>query len=124
MRLENGAGLAIRKILDIMNKSIYQSKEDERIGENNMFYVPDGTEQCGYYECKECGNRFLDVRIAPSLVCPYCGEAPDMEIGPDEEMPTIVESAKLIEMIRGAEEVEKMDTLLSLAITGGDYTWI
>ena len=47
-----------------------------------------------------------------------------MEIGPDEEMPVIVESAKLIEMIRGAEEVEKMDTLLSLAITGGDYTWI
>ena len=89
-----------------------------------MFYVPDGTEQCGYYECKECGNRFLDIWIAPALVCPNCGEAPDMEIGPDEEMPTIVESANLIEMIRGAEEVEKMDTLLSLAITGGDYTWI
>lgn len=35
-----------------------------------------------------------------------------------------MESAKLIDMIRGAEEVEKMDTLLSLAITGGDYTWI
>ena len=86
-----------------------------------MYYVPDGTKQCGYYECKECGNRFLDLRIAPSLVC---GEAPDMEIGPDEEMPVIVESAKLMEMIRGAEEVEKMDTLLSLALTGGDYAWI
>jgi hypothetical protein len=47
-----------------------------------------------------------------------------MEIGPDEEMPTIIESAKLIQMIRGAEEVEKMDTLLSLALTGGDYNWI
>ena len=47
-----------------------------------------------------------------------------MEIGPDEEMPKIVESAKLIQMIRGAEEVEKMDTLLSLAVTGGDYNWI
>ena len=47
-----------------------------------------------------------------------------MEIGPDEEMPVIVESAKLMEMIRGAEEVEKMDTLLSLALTGGDYAWI
>lgn len=23
-----------------------------------MYYVPDGTEQCGYYECKECGSRF------------------------------------------------------------------
>ncbi len=26
-----------------------------------MYYVPDGTEQCGYYECKECGSRFLDL---------------------------------------------------------------
>ena len=25
-----------------------------------MYYVPDGTAQCGYYECKECGSRFLD----------------------------------------------------------------
>ena len=47
-----------------------------------------------------------------------------MEIGPDEEMPKVVESARLIQMIRGAEEVEKMDTLLSLAVTGGDYNWI
>ena len=89
-----------------------------------MYYVPDDTDQCGYYECKECGNRFLDLIIAPAIVCPSCGEEPDMEIGPDEEMPKIVESAKLIQMIRGAEEVEKMDTLLSLAVTGGDYNWI
>ena len=39
-------------------------------------------------------------------------------------MPKVVESAKLIQMIRGAEEVEKMDALLSLAVTGGDYNWI
>lgn len=89
-----------------------------------MFYVPDGTEQCGYYECKNCDNRFLDLRIAPQLVCPYCGEEPDMEIGPDEEMPQTIESAKLIQMIRSTEEVEKMDVLLSLAITGGDYDWL
>ncbi len=89
-----------------------------------MYYVPDGTEQCGYYECSECGTRFLDLRIAPTLVCPYCGETPDMEIGPDEEMPQIVESARLIEMVRGAEEVDKMDALLSLAVTGGDFSWI
>ena len=74
-----------------------------------MYYVPDGTEQCGYYECKECGSRFLDLKIAPTLVCPYCGEEADMEIGPDEEMPKVVESAKLIQMVRGAEEVEKME---------------
>ena len=39
-----------------------------------MFYVPDETQQCGFYECEECGSRFLDLRIAPALVCPYCGE--------------------------------------------------
>ena len=88
-----------------------------------MYYVPDGTERCGFYECSDCGNRFLDIRSAPSVVCPYCGEDVDMEVGPDEEMPKAVESAKLIQMLEG-EDVEKYDTLLSLAITGGDYTWI
>ena len=52
------------------------------------------------------------------------GTEPDMEIGPDEEMPSTVESAKLIDMIRGAEEIGKMDTLLSLAVTGRDFNWI
>ena len=89
-----------------------------------MYYVPDGTEKCGYFECKDCGSRFLDVKIGPQIVCPYCGEEPDMEIGLDEEMPKVTESAKLIQVVRGAEEVEKMDTLLSLAVTGGDFSWI
>ena len=89
-----------------------------------MYYVPDGTQMCGFYECEACGNRFLDLKIGPKLVCPYCGEKPDMEIGPDEEMPVAVESAKLLQVVRGEEEVEKMDALLSLAITGGDYNWL
>ena len=61
-----------------------------------MYFVPDGTKLCGFYECedKECRMRFLDVRIAPTLVCPYCGEEVDMEV------------------------------LLSLAHTGGDFEWI
>ena len=59
-----------------------------------MYYVPDGTEVCGFYECEECGNRFLSLKIGPKLVCPYCGEEPDMEIGPDEEMPVAKETAK------------------------------
>lgn len=88
-----------------------------------MYYVPDGTERCGYYECQDCKQRFLDVRIAPTLVCPYCGEEPDMEIGPGEEMPEVREAAKLVQMIEG-EDVERYDTLLSLAVTGGDYEWI
>ena len=88
-----------------------------------MYYVPDGTERCGYYECEDCHTRFLDLQIAPTMVCPYCGEEIDMEIGPDDEITEPKESAKLIQMLEG-EDVEKMDTLLSLAITGGDYSWI
>ena len=84
-----------------------------------MYYVPDGTEVCGFYECEECGNRFLSLKIGPKLVCPYCGEEPDMEIGPDEEMPVAKETAKLLEMVEGTENVERMDALLSLAVTGG-----
>ena len=88
-----------------------------------MYYVPDGTIRCGYYECQDCKQRFLDVRIAPTMVCPYCGEEPDMEIGPGEDMPEAREAAKLVQMIEG-EDVERYDTLLSLAVTGGDYKWI
>ena len=47
-----------------------------------MFYVPDDTKVCGFYQCKECGERFLDVKIAPFMVCPYCEEEEDMELGP------------------------------------------
>ena len=89
-----------------------------------MYYVPDGTQMCGYYECSDRKNRFLSLKIVPQLVCPYCGEEPDMELGPDEEMPEIKEAAKLIQVVSGKEEVEKMDTLLSLAITGGNYDWL
>lgn len=88
-----------------------------------MYFVPDGTKLCGYYECEDCGSRFLSLQIGPRIICPYCGEAPDMEVGPDEEMPEIHEAAVLKEVIEG-ENVEKMDTLLSLALTGGDYSWI
>lgn len=88
-----------------------------------MYYVPDGTEICGFYECSECGQRFLSLQMGPIMVCPYCGEAVDMEIGPDEEMPVVKETAKLLEIVEG-ENVEKMDVLLSLAVTGGNYEWI
>lgn len=98
--------------------------EPEDGGENDMYYVPDGTQLCGFYECEACGNRFLDLKIGPKLICPRCGEEPDMEIGPDEEMPVTVETAKLLQVVEGEEEVEKMDALLSLAITGGDYNWL
>ena len=88
-----------------------------------MYFVPDGTKRCGFYECEDCGSLFLSLQIGPRIICPYYGEAPDMEVGPDEEMPEIHEAAVLKEVIEG-ENVEKMDTLLSLALTGGDYSWI
>ena len=89
-----------------------------------MYYVPDGTMMCGFYECEECSNRFLSLQIAPRLICPYCGEVPDFEIGPDDKMPETKEAAKLLSVVEGEEEVAKMDALLSLAITGGDYDWM
>ena len=66
-----------------------------------MYYVPDGTKECG-----------------------YCEAEIDYEIGPDESLEDVLDTAELIQKIEGEEEVEKMDTLLSLALTGGDYSWI
>lgn len=89
-----------------------------------MYYVPDGTVMCGFYECEDCGNRFLSTRIVPRMLCPYCGEEADMEIGPDDVLPETRDAAVLLQVVEGEEEVEKMDTLLSLANTGGDYNWL
>ena len=88
-----------------------------------MFYVPDGTTQCGFYECKKCGNRFLSLQTMKKIPCPDCERDIDYEIGPDEVMGSSEKNAVLIEIEEG-EDVEKMDILLSLAITGGDYEWI
>ena len=76
-----------------------------------MYYVPDGTKECGFYECKKCGNRFLSLQTMEKIPCPECEAEIDY-------------TAVLLEKIEGSEEVEKMDALLSLAITGGDDSWI
>ncbi len=90
-----------------------------------MYYVEDGTKACGFYECRKCGQRFLDVRHVKTMPCPYCSsETMDMEIGPDDEIPEVREDAELLEWIEGEENVERYDTLLSLAVTGGNYGWI
>ena len=89
-----------------------------------MYYVPDGTEVCGFYECEECGKRFLTLKIGPKFVCPLWGEEPELEFGPVDEMAVAKEAAILLEMVEGTENVERMDALLSLAVTGGDYEWI
>lgn len=97
-------------------------KAKKEIG--TMYYVPDGTKKCGYYECKKCGNRFLSLQTMEKIPCPDCEAEIDYEIGPDESMEDILDTAQLLQKIEGEEEVEKMDALLSLAITGGDCNWI
>lgn len=89
-----------------------------------MYFLDNGVTRCGYYECNDCGTRFLHETIVPKMICPYCGEEPDMELGPDDVVEEVSESAVLVEEINGLEEVERMDGLLSLASTGGDYNWI
>ena len=89
-----------------------------------LYYVSDDTERAGLYDCAACGNRFLHERIVPAMLCPYCGEEPDMEIGPDDEMPEMGSMAVLQQVIEGKEDVERYDALLSLAITGGEEDWI
>ena len=89
-----------------------------------MYYVPDGTIECGYYDCKKCGYRFLCMQSMKRIPCPDCEAEIDYEIGPDESLEDVLDTAELIQKIEGEEEVEKMDTLLSLALTGGDYSWI
>ena len=88
-----------------------------------MYYVPEGTKKCGYYQCERCGDKFLSLQTMNMIDCVYFAEEIDMEMGPDEDMTEVKDTAKLIEVLEG-EDVEKMDTLLSLAITGGNYDWI
>ena len=58
------------------------------------------------------------------IPCPDCEAEIDYEIGPDESLEDLLETAELKEKIEGEEEVEQMDALLSLAVTGGDFNWI
>ena len=88
-----------------------------------MYQVPGGTTRCGFYECKECVYRFLDLETEEAISCPSCAEEFDPEIGPDEVLPEERKDAVLLRIVEG-EDVEKMDALLSLAITGGNYEWI
>lgn len=89
-----------------------------------MYYVPDGTKKCGYYECEECGERFLSLHLEETIECPYCEKDFDPEIGPDEVMEEGGAVARLQRVLEGEEEIEKWDKLLSLAITGGDEEWL
>ena len=73
-----------------------------------MYYVPDGTKECGFYECKKCGNRFLSLQTMKRIPCPDCEAEIDYEIGPDESLEDVLDTAELIEKIEGVEEVKKI----------------
>lgn len=88
-----------------------------------MYFVEDGTEKCGYYECRKCDYRFLSVHTEKKAPCPLCEMDIDYEIGPDESIEDYLETAELVEVIEGKENVERMDTLLSVAYAE-DESWI
>lgn len=69
-------------------------------------------------------QSFLSLQTMKRIPCPECEAEIDYEIGPDESMEDVFDTAELLEKIVGEEEVEKMDGLLSLAITDGDCNWI
>mgnify|MGYP003205081421 CR=1 FL=1 len=87
-----------------------------------------------FINCTCCGPRLTILDALPydrertSMkefpMCPECEAEIDYEIGPDESLEDVLDTAVLLEKIEGSEEVEKMDALLSLAITGGDDSWI
>ena len=56
-----------------------------------MYYVPDGTKECGFYECKKCGNRFLSLQTMKRIPCPDCEAEIDYEIGPDESLEDVLD---------------------------------
>ena len=58
-----------------------------------MYYVPDGTKTCGYYECKKCGNRFLSLQTMEKIPCPDCEAEVDYEIGPGESLEDVLDTA-------------------------------
>ena len=55
------------------------------------------------YECKKCGNRFLSMQTMSRIPCPDCAAEIDYEIGPDETMEDVVDTAVLVEKIEGEE---------------------
>ena len=66
-----------------------------------MYYVPDGTKTCGYYECKKCGNRFLSLQTMEKIPCPACEAEVDYEIGPGESLEDVLDTAVLLQRIEG-----------------------
>ena len=88
-----------------------------------MFFVDDDTDKCGFYECRKCNYRFLSKLTDAKIACPLCEQDIDYEIGPGESLEDLLETADLIDVIEGKEDVYRMDTLLSAAYAE-DESWI
>ena len=67
---------------------------------------------------KNVGIDFSHYKRWKKIPCPDCEAEIDYEIGPDESMEDILDTAQLLQKIEGEEEVEKMDALLSLCYHG------
>ena len=88
-----------------------------------MYFIEEGTKKCGFYECKKCDYRFLSLHTEKKAPCPLCEQDLDYEIGPDESLEDLLETAELLDIIDGEEEVAKMDALLSVAYVD-DESWL
>ncbi|MDO4188470.1 MAG: hypothetical protein Q4D29_05710 [Lachnospiraceae bacterium] len=88
-----------------------------------MYFLEDGTNKCGFYECKKCNYRFLSLHTSEKTPCPLCEQDLDYEIGPDESLEDLLETATLIDVIEGEEDVARMDALLSVAYVD-DESWL
>lgn len=88
-----------------------------------MYFLDEGTEKCGFYECRKCNYRFLSLNTAKKAPCPICEQDIDYEIGPDESLEDLLETAELIDIIEGVGDVERMDALLSCAYVD-DESWV
>ena len=88
-----------------------------------MYFFEDGVAHCGFYECRKCNYRFLSRVTTPTTDCPLCEQSVSYEIGPEESLEDFFDTADLVEEIDGVENIERMDTLLSVAFTE-DESWI
>ena len=86
---------------------------------DNLIEDFDGTNPAGWTT-----QQMMDYSREKQIPCPDCAAEIDYEIGPDETMEEVVDTVILLEKVEGEEEVIRMDALLSLAVTGGDYNWI
>ena len=73
-----------------------------------MYYVPDGTKTCGYYECKKCGNRFLSLQTMEKIPCPDCEAEVDYEIGPGESLEDVLDTAVLLQKIEALQNMARL----------------